>query len=84
MPPDVQDGVEGCEEKETKVKGGQGRWAEDTLQEGWTTPNSSERTCCTNRESRASNRNVLLESKKKKKKNTYTDEKTVSEEHTIR
>lgn len=84
MPPYVQDGVEGREEKETKVKGGQGRWAEDTLQEGWATPNSSERTSCTNRESRASNRNVLLESEKKKKKNTYTDEKTVSEEHTIR
>ena len=70
MPPYVQDGVEGREEKETKVKGGQGRWAEDTLQEGWATPNSSERTSCTNRESRASNRNVLLESEKKKKKKT--------------
>lgn len=38
MPPEVQDGAEGREEKETKVKGGQGRWAEDTLQEGWATP----------------------------------------------
>lgn len=68
MPPDVQDGVEGCEEKETKVKGGQGRWAEDTLQEGWTTPNSSERTCCTNRESGPATEMSSWRVKKKKKK----------------
>ena len=69
MQPEVQDRVEGGEEKETKVKGGQGRLAEDTLQEQWATEDSTERTCCTNRESRASNINVLLKSKKKKKKN---------------
>lgn len=71
MQPKVQDGVEGGEKKETKVKGGQGRLAEDTLQERWATEDSTERTCCTNRESRASSINVLLKSKKKNKKHLY-------------
>lgn len=53
------------------------------VKEGWATQNSAEMTCCPNRESRASNRNVLLKSKKNKK--NCIDEKTVSgEEHTIK